>query len=101
MGVLYFGQQPRHQGECTLQDRCLLAMKPPFPRNLMAHHDDDPRFFAALEQGRRVMAAMARKFSCIDSMVLEKVDSNEKEHIQTSTVETKTKCRYNYISHNK
>ena len=38
-------------GECTLQDRCLLAMKQPLPGNLLAHHDDDPDFLATLAQG--------------------------------------------------
>lgn len=51
--------------ECTLQDRCLLAMKAPFPRNLMAHHDDDPRFFAALEQGvQELLSAAGGPIGC-------------------------------------
>lgn len=51
--------------ECTLQDRCLLAMKAPFPRNLMAHHDDDPRFFAALEQGvQELLSAAGGPIDC-------------------------------------
>eukprot|EP00435_Cladocopium_sp_Y103_P006392 s1158_g2.t1 len=51
--------------ECTLQDRCLLAMKPPFPSNLLAHHDDDPKFFAALEQGvQELLSAAGGPIDC-------------------------------------
>ena len=44
------GSFPLCSGECTLQDRCLLAMKQPLPGNLLAHHDD-PDFLATLAQG--------------------------------------------------